>query len=183
MGRDVDLATLDIPVPQPVVGALDRQSVALLALAQRPLGAAALGDVGVGGHKLAARDGLSPDLDDRAVGTRALEAVRLEPARQRHPLGDLRLCVAGAVLGALSVEAEEVLQRCVTVEKARRKLQQLEKPLVEGRDIEVAIDHRDALVHVLQGHLERRPAARKLVLGALALGDVVLDPADRDHRV
>jgi hypothetical protein len=96
----------------PVAGAGGQLGAAQagLAGAHRLLGEFALGDVGIGGDKAALGQRIADDFDDATIGSGADEAMRFEIPGQGHQFAYLGLDVAGAVITALGVVANEGLE-------------------------------------------------------------------------
>ena len=124
---DTEVPAVQLLEGHPDPGVLEAAPEALLALSQFLLGLLTRRDVGVGRHEPSIRHRVAPYLEHGAVGAGPLEAVRLEPSRQRDPLGDLLGGVARPVLAPLGVVAEELRQRLADHEELARKPQQVER--------------------------------------------------------
>ena len=143
---------------------------------QRQLGGLLFGDVGVGGNEArqvvleAHRHAL--DEVGAAVGPRALETMRLEPARQLQALRDLLLRVARTVVAALGHQRQQVLEAGTAEQRLRRKLQHRGKGLVPQLQAQVLVEQRDALRQVVDDLCHQRIVAGQLGLEPVVFADV-----------
>jgi hypothetical protein len=154
-----------------VGGDLHQAAVEVLGAGQRLLGALLLGDVGVGGDHPAAGQRGADDIDHRAVRPAALEAVRQEMPRQFHPLAHQRLGVAGPVLAALGVVADEVLEGRTVAGEGLGEAEQFNEAPVAADHFQLGIHHADALVHVFQNRAQQRGLLDQAVFGLHLAGD------------
>ena len=165
---DVGDAGIELPEPvvaqhQPILGIeqgkslgdrSDGQRQAFLALSDDQLDALAFGDIGIGGEETATGHRIAANLHHRAVGTGALEGMRLEPARALDTHPHLLLHIAVAVFAPLGVEADEVREMVPGFEAARRKVENFKHSAIEDDDVEARVEQADTLVHAFQGHLQ-----------------------------
>ena len=110
-------------------------------------------DVGVGAHRPAVADRGRPDLEDRAVGAFTLDGM--EGALERvaaQPFPELLVDLAE--LAALELVALDVLEAGTGPHQRERQVEELHGATVAHLHAHVAIEHDEALVHVLQGRLE-----------------------------
>jgi hypothetical protein len=111
---------------------------------------ALLGDVGVHGDEALVRQRKAADRQDAPVGPDALGGVGLEAPRPGHPLGDLLRRIAGAVVTALGVEADEVLEGYTRPGEGFGEIQQAQEGRVPGDHPQLGVEHREALVEQIQ---------------------------------
>jgi hypothetical protein len=169
---------------QRVRALLDAPLEALLRLEQGLLRALVLGDVRVGRDVAAVRHRLAADLVDAAVAPLALERVRRAGAQVREAAGDLLLRLAGAEFAALGVEADQVGRRATDVDDPVGVVEHLEIAAVPGDQLQVRVDHADALRDVLHRRLQQLAAEVELLRGLVEeLGDLVHLDAPATERV
>ena len=129
-----------------------------------------LGDVGVGRHEAGAvGQRLAADREHGAVGPLALEVVGLELAREFHARAHLLLDVAGAVLAALGVVAESLLERrAAGCEEVIGILEQAPLLGVTEHQLQVAVEERDAAWEVVDDGLEQPHTLMQGLAGGVA---------------
>ncbi len=97
---------------------------------------------------------------------------------QFHPLAHLLLDIAGSVFTALGVVAEGFFHGEAELELVLGPVHQFEELTVEGHGLQVIVDHRDALAHVLQRRRQDCRLRFDLGLFLLDLGDIGVDRDD-----
>ena len=112
-------------------------------------------DVGVQGHKTVVRQGLTAHRQNLAAGTVALGVMRGNAARQAHALGHQRFHIAGTIFAALGIKAHEGLERRPHKRHLGRKVQQAQKSLVPRHDMQLAVNHGQALVQQIESRLKQ----------------------------
>ena len=165
-------APLRVLLPEPVRRQRGQAAEALLAVAQRALGARALGDIRVQRDEAARRQGPAGDLKDRAVRSLAHEVVGLEAARLRHARLDLLLGVAGAVVATLGVEADQDIERRARHTQRIRIVEQFAEAAVDDHQTQFAVEDADAGVHRLEHALEHAVGLAQRLFGGQRFGDV-----------
>ncbi len=154
---------LDHPLFQPLGG-----------LAQFVFNALVVGDVGEGHQIPTARQRRTAALDHPPIRPFTQEHVR--PALPQMPDPALHEVVdlARAEQPALGVESDQAVDRATDVEQLGRILEQLGVAAVPGHQPLVAVDHRDALRHVLEGRSEQRARKAQFLRGLVEQrGDLV----------
>src|SRR5215467_3025246 len=124
-------------------------------VARRPdlrLGALALGDVGVDQHKAPRRHRVAPHLDDPTVRARALEAHL--PVGIFDGAPQLRFEIGRVVLPAIG-EVMEIFGIAQTLgEEGIRQIEHLLEIVVPSGEMQFAVEHRDAVAHIVEGHAQ-----------------------------
>ncbi len=123
-----------------------------LGLARAPV----LGDVGVRGDEAAAGGRMDVDLQDRAVGTRALDPVGLVASRARDALADLLLDVARPVLAAFGAVAQEGGEGRAASAELLGIADELEAALIDELELELVVEDGDALIEALERGVEHQ---------------------------
>ena len=82
------------------------------------------------------------------------------------------LNVARPVFAALSIKAERRFHVESLTEALGRKVQQFKESAVQRNRAQVLVDHRDALVDIVQRRLQDRPLLGEFALVLLQFGDV-----------
>ena len=147
---------------------------ALLVLLDAPLGALALGDVAVDRHEPAARQRVVADLQHGAVGPDPLGGVvQVDVAGDA---GDEGLDIDVAVLAAPRQVADEIRIGRLAGEEIGRQVEHLLELTVARRELRVAVEHRDAMGHVVEHDLHHLARARDVAIGGgrLRLGAIEL---------
>ena len=173
--REEDAVLLQVPVPQPVIGARRGQRIAFLAAPQGFLARLALGDVGEG-------------RDDAAAGHRrrsdfqCLSALRLALIHIAAALGGMAkghhrqfFRVARSVIPALGDIAQLVDQRRADHAELRRQVNQLGIALVPEGHAHLVVIGDDALADILQRVVQHAGIALQLVLAVALVGHIRLD--------
>lgn len=150
------------------VRALELRGVA----GDRRLGVLAPRDVRVGRHEPAAGHGLADDLDRCAVRPSPLEAMRDRVAGELDPFGDLFVDIAGSVLAARRVAANELGEGRAELAQPRREFEQLEEAAVEGRQPQLAVEDAEALTDIVERRLEQGRFPLELALVAFQVAHV-----------
>ena len=115
-------------------------------------------DVGEGGYIPAAGHRVALDLQDLAVQPGPLVPIGPAAAQVFHPLAHLGTHVAGSHdQPAFDVEADQLGNGLTQVNETFGILQQLQVASVPADQAQVAIDHRNALGHVVQRRLQQLP--------------------------
>jgi len=113
-----------------------------------------LGDVRVEGHEALVGQGLPPQQDDLAVGAPPLGDVAGEAGGGRHPFRHQGFRVAGAILPALGVVADEAGERRPHVGHLPRKIQEAQEGFVPGHQAQVGVENGNALVEQVEAGLQ-----------------------------
>ena len=115
---------------------------------------ALLGDVAVERHETFVMQRFAAQLQGTAVGSLALADVRDKAACCRDAFGNLPLAVAGAVLAAFGVVADETLERCTDISQLAWKFEQAEEWLIPRHQAQIGIEDRNPLVEQVESCLQ-----------------------------
>ena len=136
---------------------VDQQAHFCFAVAQRFFRLFALGDVGIDGDETAAWQRRSAHLQDNPVRARALEHMRLHGARALEPGSDDFLGVAGSIIAAQRIEAQQYRQRGQAVgEEFVGEVQQFFELRVARDHFQIRSKQRHAAGQIIQKHLQHR---------------------------
>ena len=102
----------------------------------------------------------------------------LEPSCQIHPFLDLGVNIAWSVFTAFGIEAEGLFQGKTFCKNIRREIQKFEKFLIESQDIQISVDHGNALVHAFQGCFQGPGFFGEFFFRLFTFGDV----GENDNR-
>ncbi len=116
------------------------------------------GDIGEGGHIAATGHRVASDLNDGVVRENPLGKVRRAAPHVHHP--PLQRLFARVTRGVADLQLSQrprrqVRHRLPHLQQLRRELEQRGVAAVPGHQLQLRIDHADALAHVLQGSLQQ----------------------------
>jgi len=175
-----DIVDLDVGAGEAFVGGLEFGGAlahalleAYVLLLHHAFVAALLGDVGPQRHEAEVGDGDAADGEDAAVGSCALDVVRLEAACSGDAFADEGVDVALAVLAALGIEAHEVFEGRAHAHHGLGEVEQAQQRLVPGDELWGGVEHRDRLVEQVEAG-EQQVVAPALFGRQRGIGDALL---------
>ena len=151
---------------------LDQVRLRRLQLSERVLGSVArdtdlflralpLGDVAVDRDEAAARHRVDADFENAPIGAHPLDALTLaDHLFITRPFG---LEIDGAELAALNEKSDPVAIGAGLREQRIWDIEDFLKVAVPGDELLLAVEHRDAVAHVVERHAQFRLASRQLL--------------------
>ncbi len=128
---------------------------AFVGITQGLLGFAERGDVGEAHHKATTGHRVADQLDHPAVGEQPFGGVRTPLAHPVQAPRHMDLRFAWAAQAAFGVVANDVGDRPANADQAVGVVEQFQVAPVPGHQVQVLVDHADALVDVLDGTLQQ----------------------------
>ena len=156
----------------------------LVGFAQGVLGALEFGDVVETHDEATAGQGFAAHFHHMAISTFAHIAMRTAGAHMGQSTLHLIVDITGSDLAALSVVANQVGHRPTDEEHAVGIVEEFAVAPIPGHQTHLAIDHADALAHVLEGGLQQFAVEAQSLAGLVQHRDHLaqLQTAAAQHR-